>query len=140
MLTGVALLVLGAVGAGITTINTASNVVPPTYAGVTQIQVTAPGWHNLIQEDPFGATVSSRESEGFEGHLHVLGARGELRFVTETVNSVVAVSEEGGVSLRPHSVAPGIYSVTGYAVDSRGDTGTWAFTLTVTADGRTSQG
>ena len=119
------LVALAAVGAGVASARTASNVVPPTYAGVTQMTFSVPESHALVQEEPFGVVERSRGS--WSVHLHVDGAHGELFYTVTAGSLALRVSTEGRVSAS--GLAPGLYEVSGVVSDRSGGQGTWHLTV-----------
>ena len=58
--------------------------------------------------------------------------QGTVTFVTTTANPAFTVSSTGAISA-PGTLAVGTYTVSGTDSDTFGDTGSWSFTLTVTA-------
>ncbi len=121
------LVVLAAVGAGVASARTASNVVPPTYAGVTQVTFSVPESHALVQEDPFEVVERSRGR--WSVHLHVDGGQGELSYTATAGTLALRVSPEGRVS--GSDLAPGLYEVSGVVSDRSGGQGTWHLTVVV---------
>jgi hypothetical protein len=94
-------------------------VTPPPAATVT-----------LNQGSPTSATVA--DGAGYSGQLSVTNATGTTSYgetVSEDSGDVV-VGPSGTISA-VSSLAPGTYAVGGTDVDTHGDTGTWAYILTV---------
>jgi hypothetical protein len=87
----------------------------------------------LTQGTPTSASVA--DGAGYSGQLTVTNAVGTVTYTetSSTDSTDVVVGSTGaitaGTSLAPR--APGIYSVSGTDHDTNGDTGTWAFALTV---------
>jgi hypothetical protein len=84
----------------------------------------------LTQNSPTAATVANEA--GYSGQLTVGNGNGTVGF-TETVSGASAQVVVGstGVITASTSLAPGTYAVTGGSSDTKGDSGTWTFTLTV---------
>jgi hypothetical protein len=70
----------------------------------------------------------------FTAQLAVTGATGAVTYTTTSPAGPVTVSAAGAVTA-PASTPAGVYQLTGTDTDPLGDTGTWAFTLSVTAPG-----
>jgi type VI secretion system secreted protein VgrG len=118
----------GAAGLINVTVTTAGGTSPIVAADT--FTNTNPALIILIQGSPNAATVAG--GEGYSGQRNVTNAAGIVSY-TETVSgdsTDVVVSSTGKVTAAD-SLSPGIYSVSGYDGDTSGDTGTWAFTLTV---------
>jgi hypothetical protein len=121
---------------------------PAGTAGLANVTVTTPGGTSspspadtfayisagpviLIQGSPASATVT--DGGGYSGQRAVTNATGTVSY-TETASAdsmEVVVSSTGAISAAT-SLSPGTYSVSGNDSDTNGDTGTWAFALTVT--------
>ena len=86
------------------------------------------------QTTPTSGSVTTTTSGGFSDQLAVSGNIGTVTY-TETTSphsSTVLVSTSGKVTTKG-TLAAGSYTVSGAATDIYGDSGTWTFTLTVTA-------
>ena len=112
----------------------AINSVGTGSASAASNQVTpeppAPPMVALTQGAPTSATVA--DEAGFSGQLTVTNASGVVGF-TETSSADftdVVVNSSGAISAAT-TLAPGTYTVSGTDGDTRGDTGTWSFALTV---------
>jgi hypothetical protein len=95
---------------------------------------TTAGNQTITQTTPFTASVTTTTSGSFSDRLHVTGATGTVSY-TETAfgdSADVLVSSTGRITTRG-DLAAGTYHVTGEMADTHGDTGTWRFTLHVTA-------
>ncbi len=91
------------------------------------------GTNALIQTSAITATVPSALSGSFtSGPITVQGNSGSVVFVTTTTSSGLSVSSSGLISTTG-PLSAGAYSVSGTDSDALGDTGTWTFSLTVTA-------
>ena len=77
-------------------------------------------------------TASTPADKAFSGQLEVTGAHGTVTFTEAMGSPRVVVSSSGKVSA-PANLVVGTYKASGTVKDSTGDTGTWSFTLTVTA-------
>ena len=86
----------------------------------------------LAQGTPTSATVTTALAPGFTAQLTVTGATGAVAYATTSATTGLSVSSTGLVSATG-SLAVGTYSVSGTTSDAVGDTGTFAFTLTVAA-------
>ena len=96
-------------------------------AGAYELQLVT-----LAQAAPTSGTVTA--GTAFAGQLAVTGATGSVSYVTTSPASPVTVSAAGVISA-PATVPAGVYQLTGTDADSLGDSGSWAFTMTVTAAG-----
>src|SRR5665213_1643540 len=87
----------------------------------------------LVQTSPTTGTVTSTASGAFTaGPITVQGNTGPASFVTTKSNPSLTVSASGLLSTTgPLSV--GTYSISGTDTDPQGDSGTWTYTLSVTA-------
>ncbi len=121
---------------------------PANSAGSINVTVTTPGGTSspvpadsftytnpapvvLVTGSPSSATVSA--GGGYSGQSAVTNGSGTVSY-TETISADsddVVVSSTGEISAAT-SLSPGAYSVSGNDRDSSGDTGSWAFVLTVT--------
>ena len=121
---------------------------PASSAGSINVTVTTPGGTSspvpadsftytnpapvvLVTGSPSSATVS--DGSGYSGQRAVTNGSGTVSY-TETISADsddVMVSSTGEISAAT-SLSPGTYSVSGNDRDSSGDTGSWAFVLTVT--------
>lgn len=70
--------------------------------------------------------------KGFTGRLKVKGAIGRVTYTQSSGAPHVKVSSSGAISA-PANLARGTYKATGSARDTDDDSGTWSFTLTVSA-------
>jgi hypothetical protein len=86
----------------------------------------------LVQAAPTSGTVTA--GTAFAAQLAVTGATGAVTYTTTSPAGPVTVSAAGAVTA-PASTPAGVYQLTGTDTDPLGDTGTWAFTLSVTAPG-----
>jgi hypothetical protein len=85
----------------------------------------------LTQSTPTSATTTT--DKVFTSQLKVSAAHGKVAYAQSTGAPELKVSASGVVSA-PATLAAGTYKATGTARDSLGDTGTWSFALTVTAN------
>ena len=131
LLTVVGLFVIAA--AGVLTAHTAGIVVGPSYAGVTQVGVHIAGDSTIVQRAPFGDTVGLAQSgDSFSDHLKVVVPR-DVSFIVTSPNSSLSVTSQGKVTTVGGPLTPGTYTVSGTDSDSAGESGTWSYTLAVTA-------
>jgi hypothetical protein len=86
----------------------------------------------LTQTAPTSGTVTA--GTAFAGQLAVTGATGAVTYTTTSAPGPVTVSAAGAVTA-PATTPAGVYQQTGTDTDPLGDTGTWAFTLSVTTPG-----
>jgi outer membrane protein OmpA-like peptidoglycan-associated protein len=87
----------------------------------------------ISQTSPTSGTTSTNSSSAFQpGTIATSGNVGPVTFVTTVANSGLNVSGSGVISTTG-TLAPGPYAVSGTDSDTNGDTGTWSYTLTVTA-------
>ncbi len=87
----------------------------------------------LTQTSATTGTVSAASSATFTaGPITVAGASGAVAFTTSSPNSVLTVSASGAISTTG-ALHAGTYSVSGTDTDTHGDSGTWSYTLSVTA-------
>ncbi|MGH9919126.1 MAG: InlB B-repeat-containing protein, partial [Nitrososphaerales archaeon] len=87
----------------------------------------------LVQTSPTAGTVSSASSGTFSvGPLTVENNSGAVTFVTTKSSSSLTVSTKGLIS-STGTLSAGSYSVSGTDSDASGNSGTWIYTLTVTA-------
>ena len=84
----------------------------------------------LTQVAPTSATTTL--GKAFSGQLEASGSHGTVTYTQTTGASRLTISSSGKVSA-PATLAAGTYQATGTVKDTSGDTGTWSFTLTVTA-------
>jgi hypothetical protein len=109
--------------------------IPRPGAGTTDCDAGAYELHapvTLTQAAPVTGTVTA--GTAFTGQLAVTGATGPVSYATTSPAGPVTVSATGAITA-PGTVAAGVYQLTGTDTDPLGDTGDWAFTLTVTAAG-----
>ena len=85
----------------------------------------------LAQTAPTTATTTT--GKAFSGRLGVSGAHGTVTYSQSTGSPLLTVSSSGRVSASA-TLAAGTYKATGMTRDTYGDTGSWSFTLTVTAN------
>ncbi len=93
------------------------------------LTVTARG-ATITQAKPTSGTTPA--GTAFTSQLLTTGSSGTVTFVTTTANPAFTVSSTGAISA-PGTLAVGTYTVSGTDSDTFGDTGSWSFTLTVTA-------
>jgi len=87
----------------------------------------------LSQAAPFSASTTTVTSIKFEDLLHASGGPGTASFVaTGGTVALFSVSRTGSISTTG-TLSAGTYTVSGTTSDNYGDTGTWTFTLHVTA-------
>jgi hypothetical protein len=86
----------------------------------------------LVQAAPTSGMVTA--GTAFAAQLAVTGATGAVTYTTTSPAGPVTVSAAGAVTA-PASTPAGVYQLTGTDTDPLGDTGTWAFTLSVTVPG-----
>ena len=87
--------------------------------------------NKITQIAPTTATTAT--GKAFSGRLEVSGSRGTVTYAQSSGAPDLTVSSSGAVSA-PATLAAGTYTATGTVKDTFGDTGTWSFTLTVTAN------
>jgi hypothetical protein len=87
--------------------------------------------NKLIQVTPTTATTTP--GKAFTGQLEVSGSHGTVSYAQSTGAPQLTVSSSGAVSASA-TLTVGTYKATGTVKDSLADTGTWSFTLTVTAN------
>lgn len=121
--------------AGVLSAHTAGIVVPPSYAGVTHVAVHFTPPPSLFQREPFGGTVSSTSGDDrFKDYLKVVRSRGDVTFVVTSPNPSLRVSSNGEVTIVGGPLAIGEYLVSGTDSTAAHETGTWSYTLTVSAN------
>ena len=86
----------------------------------------------LAQAAPTSGTVTA--GTPFADQLAVTGALGPVSYSTTSPPGQVSVSAAGAVTASA-TVPAGVYQLAGTTADPFGDTGTWAYTLTVTGAG-----
>jgi hypothetical protein len=103
------------------------NTTPPPPPPPPPVTVT------LTQGSPTSAGVAY--GAGYSGQLTVPNGTETVSYTetSSTDSADVVVTSTGAISAAT-SLAPGTYTVTGTDSDTKGDTGTWSFTLTVTAN------
>ena len=109
--------------------------VPRPGSGTTACDAGAYEYHApvaLTQAVPTSGTVTA--GTAFAAQLAVTGATGAVTYATTSPAGPVTVSSAGAVTA-PATTPAGVYQLTGTDTDPLGDTGTWAFTLSVTAPG-----
>ena len=77
-------------------------------------------------------TGSVAGGTAFLGHLTFSGNTGKVTYVTIRRSADVRVTKAGVVT-SPSTTQAGTFTASGSASDTAGDTGTWTFTLTVSA-------
>jgi hypothetical protein len=87
--------------------------------------------NKLLQVTPTTATTTP--GKAFTGQLEVSGSHGTVSYAQSTGAPQLTVSSSGAVSASA-TLTVGTYKATGTVKDSLADTGTWSFTLTVTAN------
>jgi uncharacterized repeat protein (TIGR02543 family) len=87
----------------------------------------------ITQATPTSGTSTDANSAAFTDALAVTGNNGAVSFSTSSATSGLVVSTTGAVSTTGGPLAAGPYSATGSDTDVDGDTGSWIYTLTVTA-------
>ncbi|MGA7834586.1 MAG: InlB B-repeat-containing protein [Acidimicrobiales bacterium] len=92
----------------------------------------------ITQTSPTSGSTSSVASGSYApGSITVAHSVGAVTFVTTTTSPGLSVSG-GGLITTTGSLVPGTYTVSGTDSDAKGDTGTWTYTLTVTAVGKST--
>ena len=86
----------------------------------------------LTQGTPTTGSVTTTSSAAYTNQLTVAPNNGAVTFVTTVPSGSVTVSGTGGVTTTG-TLAANTYTVSGTDHDTKGDTGTWSFALTVTA-------
>ena len=86
----------------------------------------------LTQGSPTSASVTTVVASAFNDQLSVTGANGAVTYSATSATPGLAVTPTGLVAATT-ALAPGTYSVAGTTADAEGDTGTFTFTLTVSA-------
>ncbi len=84
----------------------------------------------LAQSSPASASVSIPASATFTNQLAASGASGPVTFNASSVSAPLVVSPSGLIT-SPGALARGTYKVAGTMSDASGDTGTFAFSLSV---------
>jgi hypothetical protein len=84
----------------------------------------------LAQSSPSAATVTN--NAGYSGQLAVSNGLGTVSYTetTSAASTQVVVGATGAITAAT-TLAPGTYAVSGASSDTRGDAGTWSFTLTI---------
>ena len=77
-------------------------------------------------------TGTTTLGKAFTGQLEVSGAHGAVTYAQSSGTPQLTVSSSGKVSALA-TLTAGTYSATGIVNDASGDTGTWGFSLTVSA-------
>ncbi len=85
----------------------------------------------IIQTAPFGSSVSTAASTDFTDHLVTNGTG--VSFKVTSPNTSLSVSGSGAITTVGGPLSVGRYTSSGSDSDALGDTGTWSYTLTVTA-------
>ena len=86
----------------------------------------------ITQSAPTTGSVSTTKSASFTDQLATSGQSGAVSFVTTSANAHMSVSSSGAITTSG-TLATGSYAVSGTDSDASGATGTWSYTLTVTA-------
>jgi hypothetical protein len=87
----------------------------------------------LTQVAPFSKSVTAPNSgSSFADQLAVSGSSGTVTYTVTSSNFHLHVSGSGAITTVGGPLGVNSYTVSGTAVDSLGDTGTWAYTLYVT--------
>ena len=110
---------------------TATGTVSDTYGdtGTWAFTLTV-GVGAITQGTPTSGTTTA--GKAFTSKLAVSGSHGTVSYSQSTGSPSLTVSTTGAVSA-PATLVAGMYTATGTVKDTSGDTGTWTFTLTVTA-------
>jgi hypothetical protein len=87
----------------------------------------------INQGAPTTSGVTTTNSAGFTDHLVTSGQNGAVTFATTSPNAHLVVSSSGAITTAGGVLAATSYTVSGTDSDVYGDTGTWSYTLTVTA-------
>jgi uncharacterized repeat protein (TIGR02543 family) len=99
----------------------------------TAIPTSGGGTTDLVQTAFQAGSVSSTSSGTFAaGPITVEGNSGPVTFATTKPSPSLVVSSSGTISTTG-TLSAGSYSVSGTDADAHGDSGTWAYTLSVTA-------
>ncbi|HEY5272041.1 MAG TPA: HD domain-containing phosphohydrolase [Acidimicrobiales bacterium] len=85
------------------------------------------------QSAPTTGNVTTTNSAGFTDQLATSGQNGAVSFVTTSANAYLVVSSAGAITTAGGILAAGSYTVSGTDGDAYGDSGTWTYTLTVSA-------
>jgi hypothetical protein len=85
------------------------------------------------QDAPTTGSVSTTNSAGFTAQLATNDTTGAVSYVTTVTNAHLSVSSSGAITIAGGILDAGSYTVSGTDSDVYGDTGTWSYTLTVTA-------
>lgn len=86
----------------------------------------------LTQAAPTSGTATTTASGTFTAQMSMTGGSGSYTFTTSASSTGLNVSSSGAVSTAA-ALATGTYSASGTVVDSLGNTGTWSYSLSVTA-------
>lgn len=90
------------------------------------------GTTTIVQSSPTTGTVTSTMSGSYTSTITVEGNAGPVTFVTKNSSPFLSVNSSGLISTAgPLTV--GAYTVSGTDSDSHGDSGTWTYSLTVSA-------
>jgi hypothetical protein len=87
----------------------------------------------LTQAPPASGTVTA--GTAFTAQLAVTGATGAVTYTTTTSPPGPVTVSPAGALTAPAATPAGVYQLAGTDTDPLGDTGTWAFTLSVTTPG-----
>ena len=85
----------------------------------------------ITQSAPTAATVNTLATNVYYDQLSVSGANGKVTFTQSAGEPAITVSA-GGFLTANGTLKPGTYSASGTVADNEGDSGTFAFTMTVT--------
>ena len=118
----------GALGAGSYTVSgTDSDNYADAGTWTFTLTVTAKA---VSQATPTTGTMTT--GKAFSSHLAISGSIGTVTYVQTSGAANLTVSSTGAVSA-PATLKAGTYTAGGTVSDAYGDTGSWSFTLTVTA-------
>ncbi len=101
-------------------------------AGTFSFTLTVSAPTTITQAAPTAASVNTLASNVYNDQLFVNGANGAATFTQNAGAPAVLVSSTGLVTTSG-VLKPGTYVASGTTSDAEGDTGTFAFTITVTA-------
>ena len=87
----------------------------------------------IVQLSPVADSTTVLDSDEYTNQLNTVGSLSALDFVTTNPSPAFNVSSNGFVQ-STGTLDVGTYSASGTTADQNGDTGVWAFTLTVIGD------
>ncbi len=87
----------------------------------------------ITQSAPTSNATTPASSSSFQDQLHTSGGVGAMAYVQSPGAPGLKVSSSGKVTVSG-TLAKGMYTATGTDSDGYGDTGTWSYALTVSAD------